>query len=183
MGVFQPEIEAILADIRCEVHICGMVPTICHECKIYEQVKKTLNNLDEAHEVSMMACAIKQSAIQLLQMWMEHAKGCKAKPEDNCKYCIHLATAATNEMKKAESNGHGKEMLERMKKVEAAAEKIDKLAPELWKSVNASEKKIKDLTLIVQRYYMTHSLAKGDKMCLCDICKDARGFINPSTIA
>ena len=82
MGLWEKEIAEILMDLRCPTHGKEFLES-CKSCKIWFNVGKTLKNIDEAHEVSMMACAIKQSAIQLLTMWMEHAKGCTAKPEDN----------------------------------------------------------------------------------------------------
>ena len=181
MGIFQPQIDEVLFNIRCDKHT-GIKDAFCFQCIAYPKVKDLVATLDAAQETTLMSSVLRGSALQLLQVWMSHAKGCKAKPEEDCKYCVNLALAAQSAMKKVESLAAEKEYLDRIKAIEDAAAKIEKLGPDLMKSTIANEKKRKDLTLLVQRYYMIHSLAQADSMCGCDICKEAAPFIDPSTI-
>lgn len=178
MGIFQPQIDEVLFNIQCENHI-PPVPGQCRECKVYHEVKELIFTLDAAQETTLMSSVLRGSALQLLQVWMSHAKVCKEPPEADCKYCVNLALAAQSAMKKVESLAAEKEVLDRIKKVEEAAAKIEKLGPELMKSTVANEKQRKDLRLLVQRYYAIHK-ANNAIQCFCDICKEAVPYIDPS---
>lgn len=179
MGIFQADIDEVLFNLQCDEHL-NIKSTQCFRCNAYDKVKAVIATLEQAQETSLMSCVLRGSALQLLQAWMSHAKVCKEPPEVDCKYCINLAIAAHSAMKKVESLAAEKEVLDRIKAVEEAATKIDKLGPELMKSTIVNEKKRKDLQLLVQRYYMIHSLACADAMCGCDICKEAAPYIDPS---
>lgn len=154
-------IKSVLADYRCEVHVCGPT-TSCQDCKRWINLRQSMEETDKLLAEAEAACAVKDHAAVAMWQLFQHFSSCKS---DECKTCYESAVHSKGLLHKALSESCGSTALKQLEDAQEAVKLLEKAAPHVQKVAD----KNMEMAKVLRSYRDSHYDIKGHP-CHCPFC-------------